>query len=217
MNTPDPLQFAHGGWTVPRQVHAPGLPLPEPVDRIPDDQPLVLRPRAGRFVAVFGSLYVGVPLVLIVGLLTLAIVTIGMDVGDIGLLGLLPFAIIILGGLVQLGIVLAFGLSGGPVLAANTDGLWIRARKWPAKSIFLPWPAVAGVYPRRWFWDRAICVLAHDTRAGSNAGAWARVDMGVQKALFGSRLTASTFYCGRRADDVLAELYRLSRGRVPIG
>jgi hypothetical protein len=83
--------------------------------------------------------------------------------------------------------------------------------------VFLPWPVIARIYPRRWLWDRPICVLAHDPRAGANAGAWARLDMGLQRALFGSRLTASSFYSGRRADDVLAELHELSGGRVPIG
>jgi hypothetical protein len=209
-------QFPPGGWAVP-QGFPPGLPLPELVKRIPDDQPLVLRHRAGRFVAVFGSLYVGVPLVLGVGALALLGGTNGDGFRSIGWLGLLPFAILVVGGFLQLGIVLAFGLPGGPVLAANDRGVWVRAGKWPARSLFLPWPAVARVYTRRWFWDRAICVLPHDGRVGTNAGARARVDMGLQKALFGTRLTASAFYCGRRADDVLADLYRLSAGRVFIG
>ena len=210
-------QFAPGGWTVPRGFpQPPGFPLPELVKRIPDDQPLVLRHRAARFVAVFGSLYLGIPLVLVAGALTLLLMD-GVDFGNIGWLGLLPFAIMIAGGFVQLGIVLGFGLPGGPVFAANDRGVWVRAGKWPARSIFLPWPAVARIYTRRWLWDRAICVLPHDGRAGTNAGVRARLDMGVQRAVFGSRLTASAFYCGRRADDVLAELYRLSAGRVPIG
>lgn len=205
------------GWTVPQQLPPPGPPLPELVRRIPDDQPLVLGHRAGRFLAVFGPLYVGVPLVLFAGLYTMLLSSPHTDLDDIGWLGFLPGTIMVVGGLVQLGIMLGFGLQGGPVLAANTDGLWVRARKWPARSVFLPWPAVAHVYARRWLWDRPICVLAHDIRAGTDAGAWARLDMGTQKAMFGSRLTASTFYSGRRADDVLAELHHLSGGRVPIG
>jgi hypothetical protein len=83
--------------------------------------------------------------------------------------------------------------------------------------VYLPWPTVARIYPRRWLWDRAICVVALDPRAGAGAGLLARVDMAMQKALVGSRLTASTFYSGRDADDVLMELYRLSGGRVHIG
>ncbi|GAA1034877.1 hypothetical protein GCM10009557_40860 [Virgisporangium ochraceum] len=200
------------GWTVP-----PGYPLPELVDRIPDDQPLVLRHRASRFLAVFGSLYVGLPLSLFLCMYTAFFTMLDQDLDDIGWLGFMPGAIVVAGGLFQLGIMLVAGLSGGPVLAANTDGVWVRARKWPARSVFLPWPAVAHVYARRWLWDRPVCVLAHDTRAGADAGVWARIDMGAQKAMFGSRLTASTFYCGRRADDVLAELHRLSGGRVRIG
>jgi hypothetical protein len=215
---PNAPQFAPDGWAVPQQFQqSPGVPLPELIRRIPDDQPLVLRHRARRFVAVFGSLYVGVPLVLILAAVVFLLTAGGVEFGHIGLIGLIPFAIMLVGGLAQLGIVLGFSLPGGPALAANDEGVWVRARKWPARSVFLPWPAVARVYTRRWFWDRAICVLPHDGRAGSNAGAWARVDMAVQKALFGSRLTASTFYCGRRADDVLAELHRLSGGRVYIG
>ena len=215
---PNPPQFPPGGWAVPPQFQQPpGGPLPELVDRIPDDQPLVLRHRVGRFVAVFGSLYVGVPLTLVLGGHLLLLTMTGTEIHEIGWMGLLPGAILVVGGLVQLAIMLGFSLPGGPVLAANGQGLWIRARKWPARSIFLPWPAVARIYTRRWFWDRAICVMPYDSRAGTNAGAWARADMGMQKILLGSRFSASTFYCGRRADDVLAELHHLSGGRVHTG
>lgn len=211
---PHSPQFAPGSWTVP---HVPGLPLPEPVDRIPADQPLVLRHRASRFLAVYAGIYLGIPLAIFLGLFLLLLAVLGGDIGEILPILAVPGAIIVVIGLLQLGTILGFGMAGGPVLAAGPDGLWIRARKWPAKSVFLPWPAIARIYPRRWLWDRAICVLPHDPRVGSNAGAWARLDMGLQKTLFGSRLTASTFYSGRRADDVLAELHRLSAGSVPIG
>jgi hypothetical protein len=204
-------QFPPGSWAVP------ALPPPRLVDRIPDDQPLVLKPRAGRFVAVFASIYIGIPLALLVGLSVALLLAIGVEIADALSILAIPAVILVGGGLLQLAIVMGFGMSGGPMMAAGIDGVWIRARKWPAKSVFLPWPAIARIYPRRWFWDRAICVLAHDTRAGADAGGWARLDMSIQKALFGSRLTASTFYCGRRADDVLRELHHLSGGRVPIG
>jgi hypothetical protein len=215
--SPNPPQFAPGSWTIPQHLATPHLPLPELVDRIPTDQPLVLRPRIGRFLTVFTTIYFGIPLAVYLAAFVALLAALGGDLFEVLPVLAFPGAIVVVGGLVQLGIVLGFGMSGGPVLAANTEGLWIRARKWPAKSVFLPWPAVARIYPRRWLWDRAVCVLPHDPRAGSDAGTWARLDMGMQKVLFGSRLTASAFYCGRRSDDVLAELHRLSGGRVPIG
>lgn len=193
------------------------VPVPVLVDRIPEDQPLVLRPRLSRFVAVFGTAYIGIPVVLYGGVTLFLLATDGLVSWDTAAILLLPGAMSVVFGLLQLALMAFFGMSGGPYLAAGPAGVWVRARKWPVKAVYLPWPLVARVYPRRWLWDRMICVLAHDTRAGANAGAWARVDMGVQRALFGSRLTASTYYCGRRADDVLTHLYHLSAGRVPIG
>src|SRR5689334_16225013 len=166
------------------------FPLPALVDRIPDDQPLVLRHRASRFLAVYGPLSVGVPLALVLAGAVFLMSQDGFEFRHIGWGGLVPSAIIIMGGLAQVGIALGFNLPGGPVLAAGHQGVWIRARKWRGRSVFLPWPAVAHIYTRRWFWDRAVCVQPYDGRAGADAGTWARVDMGVQRALFGSPLTA---------------------------
>jgi hypothetical protein len=200
-------------------TYGPAAPLAgaHPVRRIPDGEPLVLRPRLSRFILVFGAIYIGIPLVLFLVLGGVLIATSGSHWSEImPILGIAAAVAILLGAL-QLLMMAAFGMSGGPYLAAGPAGIWVRARKWPAKSVFLPWPAVARVYPRRWLFDRAICVQAADPRAGTDAGALARLDMGLQRMLFGARLTASTFYCGRRADEVLAELHRLSGGRVPIG
>jgi hypothetical protein len=199
------------GYTVPAQGDA------YLAHRIPDGEPLVLRPRLSRFVLVFGTIYLGVPAALF-GVATVALLVMTGDHWRdvVPIVGIAAGALIFLGAL-QLLMMASIGMSGGPYLGAGPAGIWIRARKWPAKAVFLPWPAVDRVYTRRWLFDRMICVQAADPRAGAGAGALARVDMGMQRLLFGARLTASTFYCGRRVDDVLAELRRLSAGQVPIG
>jgi hypothetical protein len=120
-------------------------------------------------------------------------------------------------GSLQMALVAAIGMSGGPYLAAGPAGIWVRARKWPARSVFLPWSMVARVYPRRWLFDRLICVQAVDPRAGAGAGVLAQLDMGMQRLLFGAGFTASAFYCERGTDEVLAALRDLSGGRVPVG
>lgn len=211
-------RFAPDSWAVPLHPQAPpGVPAPELVKRIPDQQPLVLKSRFGRFFAVFGTLFLGFPFVVVLGVSVLLFAVTGIGFGDLSLIVLAGYGFLAFFGLLQMAILMSMGLAGGPVLAANTEGLWIRARKWPARSVYLPWPMVARIYPRRWLWDHAICVVALDPRAGSQAGVFARIDMAMQNALLGSRLTASTFYSGRRADDVLMELHRLSGGRVHIG
>ena len=210
--------FPPGSWTVPQHPPAPpGVEPPELVKRIPDDQPLVLKSRFGRFVLVFGAFFLGIPLVVLLGAAVVLFAVTGIGFADLALIIAAAYGFLALFGLLQVAMLTGIGMAGGPVLAANTEGLWIRARKWPAKSVYLPWPMVARIYPRRWLWDRAICVVALDPRAGSRAGVFARIDMAMQNALLGSRLTASTFYSGCRADDVLMELHRLAGGRVYIG
>jgi hypothetical protein len=214
---PDP-QFAPGSFTVPRHPQAPpGAEPPELVKRIPDKQPLVLKSRFSRFLTVFGALYLGIPLAILLGVSMLLFAVTGIGFGDLSLIMLVAYGALVLFGLTQMALLISIGMAGGPVLAANTDGLWIRVRKWPARSVYLPWSMITRIYPRRWLWDRAICVVALDPRVGSQAGVFARIDMAMQKALVGSRLTASTYYSGCRADDVLMELHRLSGGRVHIG
>lgn len=218
MTSPDQPQFAPGSWTVPQHPAAPpGVGPPELVKRIPDDQPLVLRSRFSRFFFVFGAIYLGLPLAILLGVSMVLFAVAGIGFGDLSLIMLVAYGALVLFGLTQMAILISIGMAGGPVLAANTEGLWIRARKWPARSVYLPWPMIARIYPRRWLWDQAICVVGLDPRAGSQAGVFARLDMAMQNALLGSRLTASTFYSARRADDVLMELHRLSGGRVHIG
>jgi hypothetical protein len=193
-------------------------PLPPPpftppaiVPRIPEDQPLVLRPDRGRIIRVFGLIYIVVPLAFMV----VAGAALAVAFGEAVILaifagmGALFFGVF---GALQLALMLGLLSSGGPYLAAGPDGVWIRARKWPAKSVFLPWPLVGDVYVRRWLWDRVVCVRPIDRRTIEGIGLMGGIDMGVQSALFGARFTASAFYCGHDAHQVVAELGRFRQG-----
>jgi hypothetical protein len=188
---------------------------PHVVARIPGNAPLVLRPHRGRFLAFYGTLYLGVPLAIQGILLIASLIWLGpRSVGDLAGGFAIVGGIMIAGGLFQLGLVAAFMMTGGPYLAASADGLWIRARKWPVRAMFLPWGAIQQVYARRWMLEKAVCVVTHDPHTGERAGLGARLDMRTQRLFFGARLTAPTFFCGRNADEVLADLHRLSGGRV---
>jgi hypothetical protein len=193
-------------------------PVAQPAAHIPEDTPLVLRPRLSRFLGVYGLLYLGFPI--LIGLCFLGILLFWLppaERDEIPSILLFASTVPLIGGALQLAMMVGLGMSGGPYLAASADGVWVRARKWPARSVFLPWAAVARIYRRRWMWDQVVCVQAHDRRAGHEAGAMARLDTRVQRTLFGAGLTASTFFCGRNADEVFHELRMLSAGRVPIG
>lgn len=46
----------------------------------------------------------------------------------------------------------------GPVLAADSDGVWLRPEANRSRSTWLPWYGVKSVYVRRYFWMRWLCV-----------------------------------------------------------
>jgi hypothetical protein len=185
--------------------------------RILDGQALVLRPRLSRSVGVYGGLFVVFP----IGVHFVIAVLLAVLTGEHWTFALpLIDSIVVIHlavSLPLLPLMVGAGMAAGPVLAGNTGGVWIRTRRWPVTSVFLPWPAIARIYPRGTPIHTEICVVAQYPPAPDGAGAWARLDAGMQQMIFGRRLTSSTLCSGRRRADVLAELRQLSAGRTHIG
>jgi hypothetical protein len=189
---------------------------PHLVRHIPGDAPLGLSLRASRLFAFAGGMNLGIPtLALVVMLIWLV-----SNMPDPW--PMLPAAragivtVLFCGGFNTL-IWMLVSSGKGPQLAADHHGVWVQARKWRIRSAFLPWEAVDRIFVRRnrrVFW-LLVCVRTvvpppdHHLRAG--------LDARTQRGLFGTTFNASPFLCGRRADDVLAELSQLSGGSVQIG
>jgi hypothetical protein len=215
--SPPPGQVTSGG--PPYGPSGPSAPLlAYPVNRIPDDEPLVLRPRVGRFLLVISPLYLGLPVAVALVLVGLMATLTSISLWDALTFAGLGLAVAVVIGVVQCGVMVAVGMSGGPWLAAGPAGIWIRARRRSVRAVFLPWPVVARIYRRRSLFEEMVFVQAINPQPGVvDPATFARIDIGVQRALFRAGLSASPFYCGRRVDEVLAELHRISGGRVRIG
>ncbi|HEY1180483.1 MAG TPA: hypothetical protein VGF17_30370 [Phytomonospora sp.] len=204
--TPPPGQYPSSGFTVPRPFQF--------AKRIPGDLPFVVRPSKGRTALVQGgAMAVGLlPLLCCVGIGLSADTGIG-DSPAIVLAFLLPLLF-----LVPLFLFIwLMAVLGGPTLAADQHGLWIRARKMPVKAIWLPWESIARIYTRRWMLDRAVCVQPHDPSAGSGTGVWAAMDQGMAQALLGSKFNASTVLGDKREPEIMAALAHFARGRTYSG
>lgn len=205
-------QLAGSDGTPPQRPHL--------VERMPDDAPLVLRPRVSRLLAFFGALDVGIPAVALLIFLVWVAATTPSDVRSEQLLSIARFvgAIVLIGGGFQLFVVVVLGMGNGPHLAAAPHGLWVQSRKRRRpRCAFLPWDAVDRIFVRRnrrvsW---RLVCVRTVVPPPDDHLRV--QLDARTQRMLFGQTFNASPFFCGRRADDVLAELSQLSGGRVQIG
>lgn len=173
--------------------------------RVPSDLPFVVRPRLSRWLLLFC-----VPLVVLLAVTGYLFVTRGWEIGAIALVGA--------AGLYAVG----FGfrvfnqVTGGPLLAADRQGVWLRIRKWPVLAAQLPWELIAEIRTKRWLVEKVVCVIPRDARAGRLQGSWSALDQARTTAFFGSPLTASTAYGDKSADETLRTLADLSFGRARI-
>jgi hypothetical protein len=106
--------------------------------------------------------------------------------------------------------------SGGPVLAANQAGLWIKTRPTRGQAIWLPWEGIERIYRRRWSFEKMVCVKARDPRAGTNLGAFTALDSSMQQLFFGSGFTATLNFANKPEQEIMAAITHLSAGRCPI-
>lgn len=185
------------------RTEAPRVPHAK---RVPADLPLVIRPRVRRWVLLF-----------LIGLLLVTCVPTGM----VFALASTTAALLTLGGTL-VGYTLACSLviytqaSGGPLLAADRDGVWVRARKWPVKAVQVPWELVAEVKTKRWLVEKVLCVIPRDDRIGRFDDLWSAGDQLMNTAYFGTPLTASVVYGDTSERDALTRLSQLAAGRARI-
>jgi hypothetical protein len=181
-------------------------------NRIPDDLPLVVRAnRRNALLFAFGPALLALVVVMIV-------------FAAKGLLTDVPAAVVAVAAACFLPLLLVSGAfrylvlaSGGPRLAAGPDGVWVRARKFPAKAIWLPWAAVERVYPRRVLFQTVICVKPRDPRLDSGYGALGKIQMGVDRAFLGTGFTTPGWNVDRPVPEIMSALAGFAGGRAAIG
>ncbi|GLZ75459.1 hypothetical protein Afil01_02660 [Actinorhabdospora filicis] len=188
-----------------------GYSVPQPhrfAPRIPADLPFVVRPSAGRVWGIMG----GVLSLVMVPLLLCAVVPAIVSNGEYGFL--LVMVVVCVGALAFIPVTM---MLGGPTLACDEHGVWVRARKWPVRAVWLPWESIARVYTRRWLQEKVVAFQPHDPSAGQGGGAMTSMDTAMQRAYFGSRFTASVVFGDKREAEIMAALSHFARGRVYFG
>lgn len=197
---------------LPPLPHLPPAPGPQgraprlaTAGRIPEDLPFVIRPRASRWLLLFV-----VPLVLLLA------PTVYLFVSGRFATALLVLVITTAAYVVGFGFRIFTQVTGGPLLAADRSGVWVRAQKWPVKAMQVPWELVAEIRPKRWFVEHVLCVIPRDERVGKLNEAWSAIDQARTTAFFGVPLTASIAFGDRSPTEALQALADLSLGRAKV-
>jgi len=206
---------------VPPGYGPPPYSAPPPqllvAQRIPEDQPFVVRASVGKRIAQFALLGV---LILVLLSCPLAAVVAGAPGGSTTaemlplLLGVGLLGGVVICGLLALQVYLL--TSGGPVLAVGPQGLWIKTRPTRGQAMWLPWEAIARIYRRRWSLEKMVCVQPHDPRVGSGLGSYTAVDSAAQQLFFGSRLAATVNFADRPESEIMGALAHFAAGRSRI-
>lgn len=188
------------------------VPAPyQTIGRIPDNEPYVVGVDTAKLSILWGSVVAFTVLVWVGAISWLTAITDGFN----------PLPVLLLPALISIGancFIWFTTVSGGPQLAASNRGLWIRARKWPVKGLFLPWETIGRIYVRRaGLADRALCVEPKDPRTGSGLGAFAGFDQAIQRAFTGANLTASLRFADRPEEEILGAVAHFAAGRVWLG
>lgn len=184
------------------------------MERIPENAPLVLRPSGGRL-----GLYYGLSILIIAilsgcGLLGLAAITdFNLGIAIIFTVIIAPFMLLTIGVLVWR---VVATLRSGPTLAADAEGLWIHARKWPIRPQHLRWDEIAWIAVRQHGVDRSVCVMPRAELPAPNQDRRERNQMRRQVRDYGAPYTASLTWGDRPEAEVLASLTQLAAGRCQV-
>lgn len=194
---------------LPTLPNAPGPASKAPVlrkaNRVPGDLPFVIQPHTGKawvfFLCSLLVLFGPAAGVLLTGRWLLALLVLVLSV---------PLYIVVFG-------FRAFGhLGGGPLLAADRHGVWMRAQKLPVRAVQVPWELVAEIHTKRWLLEQALCVVTRDDRVGRLTGAWGALDQARTMAFFRVPLTASIAFGDRSRTETLRALDELALGRARV-
>lgn len=187
------------------------------VDRIPEDQPFVVRPNLVKRALVSG----GIVLLLIAPIAACAGLGIldstDPDLRENAALGILGVVGCLLA-LVALPIGIQLWLIGGrdPVLALSPAGLWIRTRPTRGQAAWLPWEAIAQISRRRWAFEKMLVVKPYDPRILPKAGLYTTLDSASLNALHGSGLVATLNFADRSEAEILAAVAHFSANRCHL-
>lgn len=199
------------GYPVPPgQGAGYGQPPTRVVSRIPEDEPFLVYASATKRAGQFGLLLLVLALLLGCPLGLAASQGGGVLVAIIGI----GAFVVLFGGLMALQVYLL--TSGGPILALNQQGLWIKTRPTRGQAIWVPWELVGRIYRRRWSLEKNLCVQPRDPRVGSNLGAFTALDASMQQLVFGSGLTASLNFASRSESEIMAAVVAYAAGRCRI-
>jgi hypothetical protein len=206
---PPPGQY--GGGPQPGVPYGAPPPPQLPVTkRIPTDQPFIVHASAGKRAVQFGGILLFVAL-----LLGCPVGLAASGSGDVLPLLAVPGVFLLLFGAI-FGLQIYLLVSGGPVLAVGPYGLWIKTRPTRGQAIWLPWEMVERVYPRRWAFDKMVCVKPRDPRVGGNLGAFTALDSGMQQLFFGSGFTATLNMADKPEQEIMGALRHFAAGRAPV-
>ena len=179
--------------------------------RIPDDQPFLVRPHLGKRIGLAAAIVGGLSLFV---LCVLGLAAVGEDADVPGLLEAWLVLTVFLA--LVFGLLTWLRLSGGPVLAAGPDGLWIRTRQTPGQVIWLPWGHIAQISRRRWFLDRMLVVHPIDRRLQDNLGGFTLFDAGAARSFYGSGFVAALNFADRTEAEILRTIADYAANRVHL-
>ena len=182
------------------------VPPAHQADRIPDTLAYVVRPSPARAIGAglgFGFAW---------SVLMSVAWWFRLDAPDAALATALTlvFGVVLFGGFMAL-----FMTIGGPLMACDEHGVWLRSRKFPVRALWLPWEAVRGMRLKRWGGDRALCVEPFDSHAG-RGGALTALEHAQSRLMVGTRLTMSTLIADRPTPELIAAIAHYSRGRIHV-
>jgi len=207
-----------GPWVPPQAQPAhpagygpPGwFPGPPVAKRIPENLPFVVYPSLAKRLLQLGGLAL---FVLLIGV-CVVVLSLASRSSDhtVQIATIFPMLIGAVGIAVQLYLI----VSGGPVLAADHVGLWIKTRPTRGQAIWLPWEGIERIYRRRWALEKNVCVKARDPRATANLGAFTAFDASMQRLVFGGDFSATLVFANRSEQEIMTAIAQLSAGRCPI-
>jgi hypothetical protein len=196
-----PTDYTTPGWFTGRHV----------AKRIPENLPLVVYPSLPKRSLQYGVL----ALFFLLGG-TFDIVALFADRGRGHTVQFATSAVAMLLGAVAFAVQVYLSVSGGPILAADRTGLWIKTRPTRGQAIWLPWEGIEQIYRRRWALEKRLCVKARDPRAKANLGAYTALDASVLRLAFGSDFNATLLFGDRSEQEIMTAITQLSAGGCPI-
>jgi hypothetical protein len=181
------------------------------VKRIPADQPFVVRPNLAKRLGFVGAMSAALWLFM---LCLFGAASLGEEV-NWAVLIFVPIVLAVfvfgwVGGIVWL------VASGGPVLAAGPDGLWIKTRPTRGQAIWLPWTHIGLIDRRRWYFEKMLVVHPRDQAVGDSLGAFTAMDAGRLSRLYGSGLTATLTFADKKEAEILQAVAYFAANRVPL-